>query len=268
MSTLLGQNISPKSGTKFPWENLSPTDQLVPNRLHCDAHLLQDEDVEQRMERCVCVRLPTKLPGFPETPFFACELVLVILDQMSPSFFFLPSGSFWSSPPPFFGFLNLAWDRRTLGAERIGHLIRLDSISIDWEEKNEDPLLSFTLTINTTPTWRATTRGKRPLSLDDNLPRLPPSTRSPPTRLTHPLPPCIVTLWALPALLVTLRTPSIVPRISYFYQTMPTLVLYLESSSMCYNHPLVEWLLSQWGILKHFPQSRCIFISHWPRGMK
>ena len=127
---------------------------------------------------------------------------------MSPSFFFLPSGSFWSSPSPFFGFLNLAWDRRTLGAERIGHLIRLDSISIDWEEKNEDPLLSFTLTMNTTPTCRATTRGKRPLSLDDNLLRLPPSTRSPPTRLTHPLPPCIVTLWGLPALLMTIRTPS------------------------------------------------------------
>ena len=47
--------------------------------------------------------------------------------------------------------------------------------------------------------------------------------------------------------------------------TMPTLVLDLESSSMCCNLPLVEWLLSQWGILKHFPQSICIFISHWWR---
>ena len=61
---------------------MSPTDQLVPNPLHCcDAHLLQDEDVEERVERCVCVLLLTKLPGFPETPFFACEIVLVTLDQ-------------------------------------------------------------------------------------------------------------------------------------------------------------------------------------------
>ena len=37
----------------------------------------------------------------------------------------------------------------------------------------------------------------------------------------------------------------------------------LERPSMCYNLPLVEWLLGQWGILKHFPHSRCIFISHW-----
>ena len=47
--------------------------------------------------------------------------------------------------------------------------------------------------------------------------------------------------------------------------TVPTLALDLESSSMCCNLPLVEWLLSQWGILKHFPQSICIFISHWWR---
>ena len=141
-----------KVGQNFPGTICLLTDQLVPNRLHCDAHLLQGEDVEQRVERCVCVRLLTKLPGFPETPFFACELVLVILDQMSLSFFFLPSGSLWSSPPPCLCFLNLAWDSRTLGAERIGHLIRLGSISIDWEEKNEDPLLSFTLNMNTTPT--------------------------------------------------------------------------------------------------------------------
>ena len=62
-----------------------------------------------------------------------------------------------------------------------------------------------------------------------------------------------------------LRTPSIVPRKSHFNQTMPTLVLDLERSSMCCNLRLVEWLLGQWGILKHFPQSSCIFISHWSR---
>ena len=43
------------------------------------------------------------------------------------------------------------------------------------------------------------------------------------------------------------------------------LVLDLESSSMCCNLPLVEWLLGQWGVLKDFPQSRCIFNSHWSR---
>ena len=47
--------------------------------------------------------------------------------------------------------------------------------------------------------------------------------------------------------------------------TMPTLVLDLESSSMCCNLPLVEWLLSQWGILKDFPQSKCIFFIAFSR---
>ena len=37
------------------------------------------------------------------------------------------------------------------------------------------------------------------------------------------------------------------------------------SSSICCYLPLVEWLISQWGILKHFPQSIWIFICHWPR---
>ena len=32
------------------------------------------------------------------------------------------------------------------------------------------------------------------------------------------------------------------------------------SSSICCYLPLVEWLLGHWGILKHFLQSRCIFI--------
>ena len=40
-----------------------------------------------------------------------------------------------------------------------------------------------------------------------------------------------------------------------------------SSSIYCYL-PLVEWLLGQWGILKHFPQSRCIYISHWSREKK
>ena len=43
------------------------------------------------------------------------------------------------------------------------------------------------------------------------------------------------------------------------------LVLDLEISSMCCNLPLVKWLFGQWEILKYFPHSRCIFISHWSR---
>ena len=49
---------------------------------------------------------------------------------------------------------------------------------------------------------------------------------------------------------------------------MPTPVLDLESSSMCCYLSLVERLLDQCGILKHFPPSRCIFISHWLREKK
>ena len=42
---------------------------------------------------------------------------------------------------------------------------------------------------------------------------------------------------------------------------MPTLVLDLESSSMCCYLALVERLLDQWGIVKHFPQSRYVSLS-------
>ena len=65
--------------------------------------------------------------------------------------------------------------------------------------------------------------------------------------------------------MVVVRTPAIVSRNLHFNQTMPTLVLDLESCSMCCYLTLVETLLDQWGILKHFPQCRCIFISHWSR---
>ena len=37
---------------------------------------------------------------------------------------------------------------------------------------------------------------------------------------------------------------------------------------MCCNFLLVKWLLDQCGILKDFPQSRCIFVSHWSRKKK
>ena len=65
-----------------------------------------------------------------------------------------------------------------------------------------------------------------------------------------------------------IRTPSIVFRIINFNQTMPTLVLDLESSSVCCYLALCERLLDQWGILKHSPQRRCIFISHCIGGEK
>ena len=58
-----------------------------------------------------------------------------------------------------------------------------------------------------------------------------------------------------------IRTPAIVSRMIHFNQTMPTIVL-------CCYLALVERLLDQWGILKHFPQSRCIFISHRSREKK
>ena len=45
---------------------------------------------------------------------------------------------------------------------------------------------------------------------------------------------------------------------------MPTLVLDLERSSMCCYLSLFERLLDQWGILKHFPQSWCIFNLYLP----
>ena len=32
------------------------------------------------------------------------------------------------------------------------------------------------------------------------------------------------------------------------------------SSSICCYLPLVQWLLGQWGILKHFPQSRMMYL--------
>ena len=49
----------------------------------------------------------------------------------------------------------------------------------------------------------------------------------------HNTPPTIIHLFLT-------RTPLIVPRISHFNQTMPTLVLGLEiSSAMCCNNPLV-----------------------------
>ena len=52
---------------------------------------------------------------------------------------------------------------------------------------------------------------------------------------------------------------------SHFNQTLPTLALDLKSSSMSSYLGLVERPLDQRGILKHFPQSICIFISHWSR---
>ena len=57
-----------------------------------------------------------------------------------------------------------------------------------------------------------------------------------------------------------IRTPAIVSRMIHFNQTMPTIVL-------CCYLALVEkasWTM----ILKHFPQSRCIFISHRSREKK
>ena len=64
-------------------------------------------------------------------------------------------------------------------------------------------------------------------------------------------------------IVVISRTPAIVCRISHFKQARATLVLDLESSSLCCYLALVERLLDQWGILKHFPQSRSI--THWSR---
>ena len=46
-----------------------------------------------------------------------------------------------------------------------------------------------------------------------------------------------------------------VRRISHFNQTMPALVLNLESSAMSCSLALVKRLLDQWGILKYIPQS-------------
>ena len=66
----------------------------------------------------------------------------------------------------------------------------------------------------------------------------------------------------------TMNCVGKVMKISHLNQTMPTLVLELENSSMCCYLALVERLLDQWGILKHFPQSRCILISHWSREKK
>ena len=60
------------------------------------------------------------------------------------------------------------------------------------------------------------------------------------------------------------RTPAILFRISWFNQTVPP-VLDLESFSMCCYLALAKRLFDQWGILKHFPQSRCILIFHWLR---
>ena len=46
---------------------------------------------------------------------------------------------------------------------------------------------------------------------------------------------------------------------------MPALVFDLEGSSIPCYLALVGRLLDQCGMLKHFPQSRCIFISPWSR---
>ena len=61
------------------------------------------------------------------------------------------------------------------------------------------------------------------------------------------------------------RTPAIVKRISRFNQTILTLALDLEGSSMSCYFALIESFLDQWWIWKHFPQSICILISHWLR---
>ena len=64
------------------------------------------------------------------------------------------------------------------------------------------------------------------------------------------------------------RTPWIVKgnkSLSLVWSKWGSQAANIRSSFMCCNLPLVKWLLGQWGILKHIPQSRCIFISHWSR---
>ena len=68
---------------------------------------------------------------------------------------------------------------------------------------------------------------------------------------------------------VSTKATAIVSKIIHFNQAMPTLVLDLERSSMCCYLALIERLLHIMVMtnktLKHFPQSICIFISHWSR---